>query len=182
MTEQGSGKVVWHQTMSIDGFITGPDDSGGWAFGHGGPSPEVFAELMRTIGATVTGRRSYDIGRKRGAKFYGGHYTGPIFVLTHRPVHDDQPNLTFVSGDIPEIIAKARVAADGGDVIVTGADVARQCVEAGQVDELLVHVVPVLLGAGIRIFDRTGTGWFTLEPVGIARAGNVYDMRYRFIR
>ena len=118
MTEQGSGKVVWHQTMSIDGFITGPD----------------------------------------------------------------QPNLSFVCGDIPEIIAKARAAADGGDVIVTGADVARQCVEAGQVDELLVHVVPVLLGAGIRIFDRTGTGWFTLEPVGIARAGNVYDMRYRFIR
>jgi dihydrofolate reductase len=83
------GKVLWHVTMSLDGFIAGPEDRMDWVFERSGPNAEVD-EVLRTTGAVLVGRRSYDVGRSRHAppaarKVYGGAWSGPQLVLTHHP-------------------------------------------------------------------------------------------------
>lgn len=175
-------KVIWHQTTSIDGFVTAADGAAGWAFGHGGPSKEVFDELMRTIGAVVTGRRTYDLGPATGKPFYGGKFEGPIFVVTHEPPAEHPERVRFVTDGVVSAVEQARAAANGKNVVVTGPNVASQCIAAGQMDEALIHMVPVLLGGGLRVFAEPGPEWRTLETIGVARSGAVFDLRYRFPR
>jgi dihydrofolate reductase len=95
----------------------------------------------------VAGRRWYDLVKSRYdgvADLYGGAWKGPVFVLTHRPAEED-PAATFLSGPIGDAVDKARAAAGGKAVGLIGADTARQAVEAGLVDEIVVHLAPVLL-------------------------------------
>jgi dihydrofolate reductase len=86
------------------------------------------------------------------AKLYGGAYTGPVFVVSHRPPEErGDEDVTFVTAGVHDAVGRARAAADGRDMIVMGARVASQCLAEGLVDELLIHQVPVLLGRGIRL-------------------------------
>ena len=118
----------------------------------------------------LAGRRSYEVGR-RGERpeveeAFGGGWSGAQFVLTHRP-HDPDPANTFLSGDIRDAMRDALAAAGGKDVNIIGADVARQCLEAGLIDEIVVFVAPVLLGDGVRLFGRPGelpSSWSRRAP------------------
>lgn len=178
------GRVVWSATMSLDGFIAGPGDAMDWVFEHAGPNP-VVDEIIRTTGAILAGRRSYDVGRKAQRpelqEAFGGGWSGPQFVLTHRP-HDPDPANTFLSGDIVAAVATALDAANGGNVNVIGADVARQCLAAGLIDDVVVMVAPVLLGGGVRLLDDPAAGPTALELMDLSRAGQVTNLRYRVVK
>jgi dihydrofolate reductase len=177
--------VIWHVTMSLDGFIAGPDDGMNWAFGHGTPGP-VAAEIIQATGAILAGRRGYDLGTKPGSEpggIYGGAWHGPMFVLTHRPQEAPRvAGITYLSGAIEDAVASALAAADGKSLGLFGASIARQCLQRGLLDEIIVHLVPVLLGDGVRLFDADGgDGMIQLERTGLWDAGQITDLRFRVI-
>jgi dihydrofolate reductase len=175
-------KVVWHTTMSLDGYIADRDDSLGWAFGYEGTLVPSLAEIVASAGAVLTGRRLYDLGATThaGAKLYGGAYTGPVFVLTHHsPGVPDDPAVRFVTSGVRDAVAFARAGAGGKDVLVIGSGVATQCLLAGLVDELLVHQVPVLLGDGVRLFAHPGGKPAGLELLSATPSGQVLNLRFR---
>jgi dihydrofolate reductase len=170
--------------MSLDGFIAGPDDAMGWVFEHSAPNPAVD-EVIRHTGAVLAGRRSYDVGR-RGERPevkepFGGGWSGAQFVLTHRP-HDLDPANTFLSGDVRDAVALALAAAQGKDLNIIGADVARQCLAAGLVDEIVVFVAPVLLGDGVRLVSRLEEPPVELETLDVSSAGQVINLRFRVLK
>jgi hypothetical protein len=187
--EQTAGttsKVVWHMTMSLDGFIRGP----------GGPMDLVLSpfdaravlerslsarEVIRTTGAFLTGRGTLP-DASAAAHVYLGAWTGPIFILTHSPP-DNPPDSTvaFLSGGVEEAVATALAAAKGRNVVVVGASIARQCIAAGLIDEILIHLVPVLLGDGIRLFASPNTPRVSLETVGVTESDQVTDLRFRVV-
>ena len=144
------GKVLWHVTMSADGFIAGRHDAIDWAFGHGRPGP-IADEVIRATGAVLAGRRCYDGGTRPGAHpqgIYGGAWNGPMFVLTHRPPETSpDPQISFLSDGIENVVATALAAAGPKSLGIFGASIARQCIAHGLIDEIVMHVVPVLLGA-----------------------------------
>ena len=109
-------------------------------------------------------------------KEYG--FSGPVFVLTHEPPDPADQAVTFLTGDIGEAVATARSAAGDKNLEILGADVAGQCLRRGLVDEILVYVLPVLLGDGIR-FSSPGLARIDLEPVSSTRSGAVTILRFR---
>ena len=182
------GRVLWTTTMSLDGFIAGPDDAMGWVFEFGSNDSGSVQELIRTTGALLAGRRTHDVGRKEDqveeAKApFGGGWSGPIFVLTHRPpdAPEDEP-ITYLSGDVRRAVRKAGEAAGSKDVLVLGADVARQCLEEGLIDEVVVHLVPVLLGDGVRFYGGPGVRRVDLERVSAVVSGQVTELRFRVVK
>ncbi|MHB8093472.1 MAG: dihydrofolate reductase family protein [Candidatus Aminicenantales bacterium] len=181
------GIVLWHVTMSLDGFIAGPGDTMDWIFKYRGPNPEAEA-VIRTTGAVLVGRRSYEVGKSAGIppearKVYGGAWTGPQFVLTHRPPDfEEDPSISFVSGDIRVAIARARAAALGKNVVLIGASIARQSIDAGLVDEILVHLAPVLLGGGVPLFSRPGMPQVELTAISATRAGKLTNLRFQVMK
>src|SRR5881275_2798465 len=129
----GVGNLIWHTMMSLDGFIAGPNDDMQWAFGvDGGPS-QTIEEVLRSTGALLVGRRTQDVEDRLQPGFYGGAFRGPFFVLRHDP--PSEPPVVkgvtgrFLSGAITEAVTIAREAADGGDVVVLGANIAKQCID-----------------------------------------------------
>jgi dihydrofolate reductase len=178
-----AGILLWHVTMSLDGFIAGPDNAMDWVFEYAEPNPAVD-EVIGTTGAILAGRRTYDVGRrdvgKPSGEAFGGAWTGPQFVLTHAvPDGFDDPSVTFLGGDITNAVNRALTAAGGRNVLVLGANVAKQCIEAGLLDEVLVHVAPVLLGDGVRLFGGPGFGRVDLEPISVERVGRLANLRFR---
>ncbi len=178
--------VIWHVTMSLDGFIAGPGDSMEWMLGYAAPNPEVD-ELISSIGAILSGRNTYDVGSRQHdpgfQKPYGGAWSGPIFVLTHRPTTSRDPNVIFFTADIARAVATAEKAARGKNIAIFGADVARQAVEQHLVDELFVHIAPVMLGDGVRLFNRPGAASpVKLEPITVSQPGQVTNLRFRFVK
>jgi len=165
-------KVLYSATMSLDGFIAGPGGDMSWLTEHlGGPNP-VADDLVGKIGALLIGARTFhgdDPNRdtdKEGA--FGGAWTGPQFVLTHRPPTSPVPGVTFVD-DLTRGLAAAKVAAGNRYVNILGADIAAQCLTAGLLDEILVFIAPVLLGDGVRLFHRPGGAHVLLDRVTIAQ-------------
>ena len=175
----GTGKVVVNRSMSLDGFIAGPGHAMDWVFDF--MAPDEFSEIAAATGAMLIGRRTYDVGNRMAADKPGSTdypFSGPSFVLTHRPPDPPDPEVTFLTGDIGEAVATARSAAGGKNLEILGADVAGQCLRRGLVDELLVYVLPVLLGDGIR-FSPPGLARIDLEPVSSTRSGAVTILRFR---
>ena len=112
-----AGIVLWHVTMSLDGFIAGPDDAMDWVFEYAEPNLAVD-EVIGTTGAILAGRRTYDVGRrdvgKPSGQAFGGAWTGPQFVLTHDvPDGSDDPSVTFLGGDITNAVNRALTGARG---------------------------------------------------------------------
>jgi dihydrofolate reductase len=101
-----------------------------------------------------------------------------MFLLTHRPLEPPDPEVTILSGDIGEAVATALAAAGGKNLEILGADVASQCLQRGLVDEILVYVLPVLLGDGIR-FSSPGLARTDLEPLSSTRSGDATILRFR---
>lgn len=182
-------------TMSLDGFVTGPDDRRGQEMGRGGfrlfnwlddrnspgPDGEVYAQSMAT-GAIISGRRTFELAGRWG----GDHHDGvPILVLTHHVTEGDVPpgSARFYT-DVGECAAAARESAGSKDVMVHGAGAARALILAGELDEIEVHVVPVLLGAGRRLFDGLEdlASPVELEAVRAVEGHEATHLRYRVIR
>lgn len=176
-----SGKVIWSATMSLDGFIAGPDDEMEWVFQYTDPNP-VAEELIRSTGAVLAGKHSYDVGRKAQRpemrEVFGGGWSGAQFVLTHRTLEADPANI-FLSGDIRKAVATALEAAKGKNVNLIGADVGRQCIEAGLVDEIIVLLAPILLGDGVRFFSQLATAPIDLETISVTQSGRITNLHYR---
>ena len=183
--------VIWHATMSLDGFIAGPDDAMDWVVAqwsdNGGGVQDirveksaVAEEVMQTAGAILAGRRWYDIATQRlgGVEgIYGGAWNGPVFVLTHDPPRGEHhPAIRFISGDLAEAVRTARSAADGKNVVLFGASIPQQCLQAGLLDEIVIHLVPVLLGDGIRLYERPGGEPLGLRRTVAAESGQVTDL------
>ncbi|GAA1879931.1 dihydrofolate reductase family protein [Actinomadura bangladeshensis] len=161
-------KLLYSATMSLDGFIAGPGGDMSWLTEHlGGPNPTA-ERLLAQVGALLVGNRTFggdDPNKgtdKEGA--FGGQYQGPVIVLTHRPPAEPVPGVTF-AGDLETAVAEAKAAAGDRYVNVLGADVARQCIEAKVLDEVLVFIAPVLLGDGVPLFDAPGGERVRLEPL-----------------
>jgi len=153
-------RLVAAFSMSLDGFVAGPGIGTDAPMGHGGEAlhdwmstpDEVDGSAMERhmarVGAVILGRTTYDVGR---AHWSGTPYPAPGFVLTHRPAAPDT-GFTFLSG-LEEAVGRARASAGDRDIVVMGASVGRQCLAAGLVAELSLQIVPVLLGAGARLFE-----------------------------
>ncbi len=179
--------MVVNRAMSLDGFIAGPGHTMDW--GGGRPladfvAPEDFAEVAAATGAMMIGRRTWEVGSKMEAEEPGSvdyPFSGPFFLLTHRLLEPPEPDVTILSGDIGEAVATALNAAGGKNLEILGADVAGQCLGRGLVDEILVYVLPVLLGDGIP-FSSRGLTRVDLEPIGSARSGEATILRFRVRR
>jgi dihydrofolate reductase len=208
-------------SMSLDGFIAGPNQTleqplgeGGeglheWAFRlaswrepHGlsggevdAADNEVVAESLRATGAVVMGRRMYSGGDgaweddPNADGWWGDDppFHVPVFVLTHHPretvVKEGGTSFTFVTDGIEAALEQARAAAGDKDVAVAGgADVVQQYVKAGLLDELQIHVVPVLLGEGVRLFGSLGPNQVQLEATRVIESPAVTHLRFRVVR
>ncbi|WP_329061897.1 dihydrofolate reductase family protein [Amycolatopsis sp. NBC_01480] len=186
-TTKGStakGKVRWHLMMSLDGFAAGPGHSLDWA---GGTTvrPGCHEEAIGSLGAVLGGRRGYDAIAARhpgeaSRQPYGGAWSGPVFVLTHHPGDAiPDPGMTFLDCDVAEAVAIGLVAAAGKDLEIHSQDIARQCVERGLVDEFHVHLAPVMLGSGVRLFDAPGIDPVRWERIHDGDPLRAVELRYR---
>lgn len=175
--------------MSLDGFIAGPGGDVAWLARYASSGNAAVQRLMRCTGALLIGRRTFGggdplKGTEHEGEPYGGGWTGRQFVLTHRVPKDPVPGVTFVS-DLDDGVAAAKEAAgaEGKCVGVLGAHVAAQCVEARLLDEVFVFVLPILLGGGVRLFDRPHGPYVHLEPADLAQdpGSDVLAARYRIV-
>lgn len=188
-------------SMSLDGFIAGANDEVdrvfAWMF-QGDQDTQVSIgdesldlkltsegveqreDMAHAIGAVLSGRRMFDVAGAWGGKH---PLNVPIVVLTHHPPQEwvnkpDSP-FTFVTDGVESAVAKAREIAGGKSIGVGGADVTRQCLKAGLLDEIGIDLVPVLLGSGIRLFEQIGIEPLELEIVGVTEDIGVTHLRYR---
>ena len=203
------GKVGMRLTMSLDGFIAGPNDGPERPLGEGGErlfewysggdteyrlpgtemvftvsprSAEVLKEAHGKMGAFVTGRRTFDITIGWGGQPPLGV---PAFVVTHQAVpeewvYEGSP-FTFVTDGVESAVGQARKVAGDGMVAVGAASLAQQCIRAGLLDEIHVDLVPFLLGDGVRLFDRLG-GPVELEQIEVVEGTGVTHLTYRVVK
>jgi dihydrofolate reductase len=186
--------------MSLDGFIAGPKDDKNpdrelgaleilhdWMFG-GKSSTETEAyevEKFKSMGAGIVGRRMLDLGIGPWGENPTFHM--PIFVLshkTHQPItRQGGTTYYFVTAGIEGALKRAEEAADGKDIIMLGgANAAQQYLKAGLLDEINLHLVPVLLGEGIRLFENIGTEHIELEKISVIDDPGVTHFRFRVVR
>jgi dihydrofolate reductase len=175
-------KLLYSATMSLDGYITGPDGDMSWLTEHIGPNPTVD-DLIGQIGALLVGARTFGgddphRGTEKEGKPFGGGWSGPQFVLTHHAPDVQVPDVTFV-GDLEGAVAAAKAAAGDRYVNVLGASVAAQCLDAGVLDEVFVSIAPVLLGDGVRLFDRPGGTNVKLDRIGLTHAPKATNLWFR---
>ena len=200
------GKVVFNMTMSLDGFVAGPNDGPENGLGDGGDklftwyfsgdteipisdgnmvlkvspqSAEILNEAFQKYGAGVWGRKTFDI-----AGAWGGHPPGsPCFVVTHHIpqewVYEGSP-FTFVTDGVESAIRQAREAAGNKDVVLCTASVLQQALQAGLVDEIHVDVAPLLLGSGVRLFDHLAEP-IDLEPLRVVQAPHILHLGFRVV-
>jgi dihydrofolate reductase len=184
------GKVVLDLSISLDGFIAAPNDGDGglhnWYFGNDNPqNQKVVQETINSLGALIMGRRSYNMGDQADG-FADNPYKAAHFVLTHTPPTKPakgSTNFTFVTDGIESALAQAKAAAGDKDVVIGGgADIAQQYLNAGLIDELYLHLVPVLLGDGKRLFAVNEKPPVTLERTQVIAAAGVTHLRFTVIR
>lgn len=173
--------VSWHVVMSLDGYIAAPGDDMSWVFDAWGPSATV-EEIVGSTAAIVMGRRTYEVEDRDRPGIYGGMWSGALFVVTHQPpaTVPDWMTGAFVDG-VEDAVAQAGSAAGERKVGLLGASVARQCLEAGLLEEIVVQVAPVMLGDGVRMFDPPEGRRIKLEKTSLAESGQLTDLRFRVL-
>jgi dihydrofolate reductase len=190
---------VLYMSMSLDGYVAGPNDAPGNPGGDGGAVERLHAwgftadgnvrrsgpagelvDAMEATGAVLAGRRTVE----QADHWNGDHHGVPIFVLSHRPPGPsvaDYPLVTYVTDGIESAMAQAKAAAGDRDVMVQGAYTARRALEAGVLDALQIHQVPVLLGQGRRLFDVLAAR-VELEIARVIDTPEATHIRYRVRR
>ena len=203
------GKVSVGLTMSLDGFIAGPNDGPERPLGEGGErlfewfssgdteysmpgtemvfrissqSAELLTEVEKSMGAFVTGRRTFDITNGWG----GNPPLGvPTFVVTHSVpqewVYEGSP-YTFVTDGVESAVEQAKIVAGDKGVAVGAASIVQQCIKAGLLDEVTVNLVPVLLGDGVRLFDHLGPAPIKLASTGVIEGSGVTHLSFRVVK
>lgn len=200
-------KVVFGIAMSLDGYIGGASEETwmatherllGWVHelaswrekqglegGVENADSAILREQVRNIGANVMGRRMFDFGEP----FWGDNppFNAPVFVLTHRPKEtvekEGGTSYHFVTDGIESAVRQARAAAGDKDVLVSGgASAVQATIRAGLLDEFQIHLVPVLLGAGVRLFDHLGAERVELERLRVVESPVVTHLRFRVVK
>jgi dihydrofolate reductase len=190
-------KVIFDISMSLDGFVTAsnirpeePMGDGGqrlheWAFGEDDCNRELLAEAMNSIGAVIAGRRTYDFSVAWwGADGPAGPARVPVFVVTHAGPEDAPEGgvYTFVTDGIESVLDEAKAAArDKTVAVMGGADIGRQYIRAGLIDEISIHLVPVLFGSGTRLFEHLGSEHIQLESAGVIETPAATHLRFRVV-
>ena len=203
------GIVTTELSVSLDGFVAGPNDSPDNPLGDGGQalfawygggdtamtlpgtdmvfhvsraSAELLQEEWGKLGAMVAGRRMFDIANGWGGNPPGG---GPCFIVTHAvpPEWDKQGSpFVFVTDGVASAVRQAQQAAGGKNVSVSSANIMQQCLRLGLLDEIQLDLVPVLLGSGVRLFDNLGPEAIQLERTTLIEAPGVTHLRYRVVK
>ena len=172
---------VYSVTMSLDGFVAGPDGDMSWMVPYLGPDPAMdafVAEVGAVLvgGGTLRGRDPYE-GTDGEGEVFGGGWEGPQIAVTSHPVDG-----VTCTPDLDEGIRRARQAAGDRVVNVLGATLARSLLGRGVLDEVLTGIAPVLLGDGTRLFAHPGGTHVRLEPIGVAQVPLATTLRYRVVR
>jgi dihydrofolate reductase len=192
------GKVIFDTSMSLDGFMTAanvrPDEPMGdggqqlvaWAFDEDERNRTFLERAVAGLGAVVAGRRTYDLSVPWWqADGPSGAARRPVFVVTH-DVPQDTPAggvYAFVTDGIEQALHAAEAAADGKDVCVMGgADIGQQYIRAGLIDEISIHLVPVVLGGGTRMFEHLGEAPIQLEAIEVFHTTAATHLRYRVVK
>ena len=202
------GKVVFNMTMSLDGFVAGPNDGPGNGLGDNGEqlfdwyftgdteikisegtpllkvsqqSAEIIREGFQSYGAGIWGRKTFDI-----TGGWGGHPPGePCFIVTHHVpqewVREGSP-FVFVTDGVESAVRQAKEAAGEKNVVICTASILQQALRAGLVDELDVDLAPVILGNGVRLLDHLAGQSIRLEKIYAIDAPHVIHMRYRVVK
>jgi dihydrofolate reductase len=186
--------TVLYMSMSLDGFVAGPNETLDNGLGDGGErlhewaldvpadqladaDREVIDESL-TTGAVLAGRGTFEPAGGWG----GDHHDGvPIFIFSrHQPAPEfaQWPRVTYTN-DLEYAVRRAKEAADDKNVLVHGVGTASQCLKAGLLDEIQIHLVPVLLGEGRRLFEHLGTDHIELETINVAQGSQATHLRYR---
>ena len=164
--QTASGKVLLHFTMSLDGYVAGPDHDMAWMAGLPAGRPGLIEEYVTTTGAVLGGRHGWDRAVD-GSRPDGGAWSGPVFVLTSHPA-DATPaeGVTFLDCGPAEAVRIGLAAAGGKNLEVFSPTIGRRLLDLGLVDEMDLHIAPVLLGQGIRLYDNPGGAPVRLDRVG----------------
>ena len=202
------GNVVFNMTVSLDGFVAGPNDSPEKGLGDGGDalfkwyftgdteipisdgnmtlkvsqqSAKLLEDAMRNYGAGVWGRRTFDI-----AHAWSGHPPGsPAFIVTHTVPQEwsyQGSPFTFVTDGVESAIRQAQQAAGDKDVVICTASILQQCLNLGLMDEIHIDVAPLLLGKGVRLFDHLDIKPMELERIRVVDAPGVTHMAFRVVK
>lgn len=204
-------KVMVELSVSLDGFIAGPNDGPENGLGDGGDrlfkwyssgdvdfpligtdmafkvshaSADMMDKTWPLIGASVTGRRTFDIAHGWGGNPPGGP-DAKYFIVTHSVPQEwanDGSPFTFVTDGIESAIEKAKKAAGDRHVDLMGASMVQQCLKAGLLDEIQIDLAPVLLGGGVSLFDYLGIGPIDLERMSVVEGTDVTHIRFRVIK
>ena len=190
-------KVIFDISISLDGFVTAsnvrpeePLGEGGqrlheWAFGEDERNRELLTEAVDAVGAIIAGRGTYDLSVPWwGADGPTGPARVPVFVLTHAEPEDAPEGgvYTFVTDGIERALEEAKAAAGDQDVAVMGgAHIGQQYIAAGLVDEISIHLVPVLFGDGTRMFEHLGGEHIQLETAGVIETPEATHLRFRVV-
>ena len=183
-------------SMSLDGFIAGPNVGIERPMGEGGErlhewlfntsasevDAEVEQEMFATTGAVVLGRRTFDVGEGLWGDV---PFPVPCFVLTHEDREEivkKSGTFTFVTDGIESALQRAKAAAGEKDVRLMGANIAQQFLKAGLLDELQINLVPILLGDGIQLFEHLGTERIELERTRVIESPSVIHLRFRIVK
>jgi dihydrofolate reductase len=203
------GQIIYENSISLDGYVTGPNDGHEFPMGEGGmqlfdwynngdvdvqlpgtdmhfkvspASAKLIQERWPTFGAGIVGRRTFDIAHAWGGKPPGG---SNLVVLTHNPPREwlkDGSPFTFVTEGIEEAVRQAKALAGDKNISIDSASIAQQCLKAGLLDMMQLDIVPVLLGSGKRLFDNIGTKTIELESVRIVEGVGVTHHIYRVVK
>jgi dihydrofolate reductase len=191
------GKVTANVSMSLDGFIAGPNvridnpmGDGGerlheWMFPPKGNYQEVAAEIFKNVGAVIVGREMFDLGEEPWGDNPPFHM--PVFVLTHRSkeklVKEGGTTFTFVTDGIESALRQAKAVAGDKDILVAGgAAVEQQYLKAGLLDEIQIHLIPILMGNGTRLFNDLSAGPIELETTRVIDSPGVVHLQFRIVK
>ena len=192
-------KAIFDISMSLDGFITGanrtPEEPLGeegehlhdWAFNSKDEyNRNLISQTVSTTGAVICGRRTYDTSLPGwGADGPTGAARLPVFVVTHNVPKETPAGgvYTFVTDGIESALQKAKKAAGDKNVsVMGGADIGRQYIQAGLVDELSIHLVPVLFGSGIQMFAHLGEMHIQLKPAQVIETPEAIHLQFRMVK
>jgi len=178
--------------MSLDGFIAGAQDDirplHDWIWdGRSNEQVGIIEQSLKNTGAVVMGRRTFDIVDNSEAWIYsdGSPFRLHVFVLTHEKQNREGKNsqpYTFISKGIKTALKAAHEKAGSKNIFVMGADVTQQFIRAGLIDEIQVHLIPILLGKGIRLFEHLGNKKIELQKIGSNESSGVTHLKFRVIK
>ena len=188
-------KIIFDISMSLDGFIAGPNVSPELPMGEGGKQlhdwlfnkktdidTKVLTGLIETSGAVIVGGRTYSLGIDHG---WGGRspFQVPAFVLTRHVPEKLIEGFTFVTTGIESAITQAKAAAGDKNIwIMGGATIAQQYIKAGIPDEIHIHLIPLLLGGGTRLFDHPMSKQVELEKIRLIESPAATHFQFRVIK